>query len=223
MAQYIRELDLRAVWESLSSPSPQRVGPSMFALISRKCTSLQSLALNSVSWNRHASTSTKSDFAASSWSLRSLSIRDLGDWEGGCQVSDVYHIMSFFTRVKSLHLDLEVLYPASLASLPSFSQLEVDSLTIIGPSHPTGPVVFDLCRAICASRTSHSLNRLSVAVYYSEYLKLLEVFPGKCTSLKDITLNMREYMRMISQSYHLSIHCFVAHHSQVHPRPFHHS
>lgn len=206
-AKRVHELCLRAGWGSPSS-GPHCVGPSMLALISRKCPSLQSLALKYICWDRETSSSgsTPFDSVISSWTLKSLTLKGLCDREGVCDVSNIHHILSYFAKAESLHLNIRVLDPGTLAASPSFAELEVESLTINGSVHPN-LTVFDFCRAICATRTSHSLRHLHIHVRCdsNEYFRLLDIFVGECPSLEDITLDLREYTRMSSSE---STQCF---------------
>lgn len=53
------------------------------------------------------------------------------------------------------------------------------------------PAVYDLCRAICATRTAQSLRCLRVGVRNDMYCGLIhEVFVANCTSLKEIALDL---------------------------------
>lgn len=193
VAQYICELDLVADRDTRHSQA-HRVGPSMLATISQKCPSLQSLALISVARDIPTTSSNQFDPLPLSWSLKSLSIIGLGHWTGMFGIGNILHVLSRFASVKSLKLDIQILHPDSLTVPPSFAGLEVESLTIGGPKYPN-TIIFDLCRAICATRTSHSLRSLHVLVHRNKCLEFLGIFLAGCPLLKDITLDLRAIMR----------------------------
>lgn len=201
--RYIHELTLQTDdLAVLSSRLGCIVRPDMLALIFHKCPSLQSLNLRSIIWDRSTIASSiqqhppsfPGPFVRFVRPLESLSLEDPCNQDGQHELMDIVHILSCFTSVKSLHLDVKGMCSIPISVVPPLpSNFEVDSLTIEGPK-PPDPSAYSLCRAIFATRTSHSLRRLHMLVRNAKYVGLLrDVIIAECTSLTEVTLDLQEY------------------------------
>lgn len=196
MARYIRAIDLMIDFKALMKP-----GLSL-AFLPDGCPALRSLSLHDVSESKRPrslvppspprvrpGTQPRTSRWTSVRPLPSLCINP----GFKCGVPAVLHILSCFASVQELYMELWCLRAEQYGTVPSLpSGFGVESLIIGGPHWVEDvPAVYDLCRAICATRSAQSLRCLRVEVRNDMYCELIrEVFVADCTSLKEIALDL---------------------------------
>lgn len=197
VARLIQHLSFYAGWRT---DGPHDIDARQLGLIMDRCSSLRSLTLSYVTFRSRCAVkdaaSASTPWALNGWTIPRLVIFDTINSEGASRVASYLRVISAFKHIGSLFLHCRMLdddeQSEPMDSLPE--ELEIDILSITLPPFQER-LLSSMCRAICGTRTSQTLQRLEVILRYNGYLNVIsEIFAPACVELKEIQLDIRPYM-----------------------------